>query len=71
MSAKEERLFSVSGINGPINEVFRVSADKKRVMIFPNTLSSAQAYALCKQVVTFFEKEGEAFDAQERKVIID
>lgn len=67
---KEERLFSVSGLDGPANEVFRVSPDKKKVMIFPNTLSSAKAYSLCKLVVTFFEEEGKAFDDQERAVII-
>ena len=71
VTAKEERLFSVNGIKGPINEVFRLSSDRKRVMIFPVTLSSAQAYGLCKRVVTFFEEEGKAFDAQEREVIID
>ena len=71
MTAKEERLFFASGINGPTNEVFRISPDKKQVMIFPVTLSSAQAYRLCKHIVMFFKEEGKAFDAQGRGVIID
>ena len=63
-------MFSVSGINGPVNEIFRVSEDRKKVMVFPNTLSSAQAHGMCKQLVDFFEEEGRAFDAQEREVVL-
>ena len=63
-------MFSVSGINGPINEVFRISSDRKQVMIFPNTLSSAQALGMCQQLVEFFAGEGRAFDSEGREVII-
>ena len=70
METKGRSLFSVSGIDGPITEVLCISPDHKTVMVFPCTLSSAQVYGICKSLTDFFEKEGRAFDHQEREVII-
>ena len=70
METKEEVLFTLSGIDGPITKVLRISPDHKTVMVFPCTLSSAQVYGICKSLTDFFEKEGRAFDHSEREVII-
>ena len=70
MATKEEALFSLSGLDGPATEVLRISSDRKTVMVFPCTLSSAQVYGICKSLTDFFEKEGRAFDHSEREVII-
>lgn len=68
---KEERMFSMSGFNGPAREVFRVSPDRKQVRIFHNTLSSVQALGMCQQLVEFFEGEGRAFDSEGREVVVN
>ena len=71
VKGKSERMISMSGLTGPLTEVFCVSADHKTVAICSCTLSSAQIYGMCKMLTAFFEKEGRAFDAEEREVIIE